>query len=505
MTRRPSLSGSIVVNGVNVVVVVGAALLAVPLLIDRLGIAAYGVWTLAQTVVIYVTTAELGFGPALARFVSVHVEHPHRPRQVLIAALGLYAAFGLAIAALCQLLAAPLVDLFSVPARLHADAVATVGIVGWVTLAALLASALGHVLTGLERFRGFALTNALGAIAWLLALLVLLHRHARLQDVAYAALLQWALVALLRLASVQRLALGRGPRLPGRALLRDLVRFSMRLQLGVLSTLVNTQTDRVVIGAVAPAATLGQAGIATQVADAGRSLSFAAFHPMAARMAVTFGTEGRDALDALLRRQRRLWAIATWGGIAVMAGAIRPAIGAWLPHVAGTGSYDKAALFAVLLTLGYGVGTLPGPTFAYLRARGNPMLESTFGAVTMVVNLTATIAFGVLFGAIGVVGATTVAYVTSTAWVTRRARRVLPAPVGAPFPLLRVGVGSMLAAAATYGIGEALLAALPRLLALVGVGLAAGAVLALYLVALTEVRPLALARTGWTHVRQAVR
>jgi len=496
VTRRPSLSGSILVNGANVVVVVGAALLAVPLLIDRIGLAAYGVWVLAQTVVIYVTTAELGFGPALARFVSVHVEHPDRPRQVLVAALGLYAVVGLVVAVLCHLLAGPLVDLFSVPASLHTDAVATVGIVGWVTFAALLASALGHVLTGLERFRAFSVTNALGSVAWLLALVLLLHRHARLQEVAYAALLQWTLVALLRLASVQRLAWSRGPRLPERALLRDLVRFSARLQLGVLSTLVNTQTDRVVIGAVAPAATLGQAGIATQVADAGRSLSYAAFHPLAARMAITYGTEGPDALDALLARQRRMWSIATLGGIAVVAGASRPAIAAWLGH-----GYDKAALFSILLTLGYGVGTLPGPTFAYLRARGNPTLESTFGVITVVLNLAATVALGVLLGAIGVVLATTVAYLASTAWVTRRARRQLPEPTGVPFPRVRVALGALLAAAATYGLGEALLAALPRLLALAGMGLAVAAALALYLAVLTDLRPIALARTALARVR----
>jgi len=308
-------------------------------------------------------------------------------------------------------------------------------------------------------------------------------------------------VTVLRLVAVQRLARSRGPRLPGRALLRDLVSFSARLQLGVLATLVNTQTDRVVIGAVSPAATLGQAGIATQIADAGRSFSYAAFYPMAARMAVTFGTEGRAALDALLLRQRRLWTIATWGGIAVLAGAIRPAIVAWLPHEQGTGTYDKAALFAVLLTLGYGIGTLPAPTFAYLRARGNPMLESLFGAVTMVVNLTATIAFGVLFGAIGVVGATTVAYVTSTVWVTRRAHRQLPPSTGTPFPVVRVALGTLLAAAAAYGLGEALLALLPRPLSLLGVGLAAACVLALYLAVLTDVRPLATAQAAWARIR----
>jgi O-antigen/teichoic acid export membrane protein len=504
VTRRPSLSGSIVANASNVVVVVGVALLAVPLLIGRLGISAYGVWTLAQTVVIYVTTAELGFGPALARFASVHVDDPHRPRQVLLTALGLYASVGLAIVGLLHLLAGSLVGLFSVPASLHDDAVATVGIVGWVTLAALLASALGHVMTGLERFRGFAVTNALGAVAYLLTLLALLHGHARLQDVAYATLLQWTLVTVLRLLAVQRLALSRGPRLPGRALLRDLLRFSLRLQIGVLSTLVNTQTDRVVIGAVAPASTLGQAGIATQVADAGRSLSYAAFHPMAARMAVTFGTQGKAALDALLQRQRRLWIVATLGGIAVVAGAARPAIAAWLPNGEG-GRYDKAALFSVLLTLGYGVGLLPGPTFAYLRARGNPTLESAFGAVTVTVNLIATIAFGVLFGAIGVVVATTVAYLASTFWLSRRARRQLPASTGSPFPLLRVGFGAILAAAATYGIGEGLLALLPRLPALVGVAVAAGAVLALYLALLTELRPLATARAAWARARRDLR
>jgi len=496
VTRRPSLSGSIVANGANVAVVVGASLLAVPLLIDRIGLAAYGVWTLAQTVVIYVTTAELGFGPALARFASVHVEDPHRPRQVLLAALALYASVGLAIAGLCHLLAGPLVGLFSVPASLHDDAVATVGIVGWVTLAALLAAALGHVMTGLERFRAFAVTNALGSVAYLGALVVLLNRNARLQDVAYAALSQWSLVTVLRLAAVRRLALSRGPRLPGRDLVRDLFRFSMRLQVGVLSTLVNTQTDRVVIGEVAPASTLGQAGIATQVADAGRSLAYAAFHPMAARMAVTFGTEGEAALDALLRRQRRLWVVATLGGVAVVVGATRPAIAAWL----GDG-YDKAALFSVLLTIGYGVGTLPGPTFAYLRARGNPSLESAFGALTVTANLAMSIAFGILFGALGVVAATTVAYVAGTTWLTHRARRQLPEPGGPPFPLLRVCLGVASSAAVTYALGEGLLAALPRLAALAGIGAAALAVLVVYLRLLTELRPLASARDAWARAR----
>ena len=46
--------------------------------------------------------------------------------------------------------------------------------------------------------------------------------------------------------------------------------FALRLQMTVLSILVNTQTDKLVVGAVATPATLGQLGIGSQVAEAGR-------------------------------------------------------------------------------------------------------------------------------------------------------------------------------------------------------------------------------------------
>lgn len=469
--------------------VVGASLVVVQLLIARLGIEAYGVWVLVQTVVLYVTTAELGIGPAVARFTSLHMTHPHRPRQILFGALTLYAAIGVVVVVACRLLAGPFVDVFSVPDALHGDAVATVRLIGWVTFAALIAGALGNVLSGLERFAAYTWSNVLGSVTFLGALIVLLGDDPRLQDVAHAALLQWGLVAVVRVALVRGIVLSRGPRRPGRALVREMFGFSVRLQAAVAATLVNTQTDRVVIGVVAPATTLGHAGVATQVADAGRFLGYAVFSPVMSRMAVVFGEDGRDALDGLYLRQRRFWIIALFGAVGVGAGAVGPAIAAWL----GPG-FGEAGLFAALLIAGYGIGLLPNPAFGYLRAIGAPGLEGLYGVVTVGVNIVGTIVLGILFGALGVVIATAVAYLLSTVWVIRRAQPLLPPSRQAPIPMGRVLAATVVAGGAVFAAGEGLVEVAPRPVALLGVVLVTGAVYAAYLALLTGVRPLAILR-----------
>ena len=338
--KRRSFGVNLGVSVANVVAVVGVSLAVVPLLIDRLGLQGYGLWVLAQSVVIYVTAAENGFGPALARFTSVHGHHPRHVRPMLALALVLYAAVGAVVLLACHVLAVPLVDAFDVPRAYHADAVHTVHLLGWVALVALLAAGLGHVMDGLERFTAYTITNALGSAAFLIWLLAS-DRGLQLSDVAIAALIQWSLVGLLRLVALRDVILARGSLIPSRTLVREIFGFSMRLQVAVMATLLNTQTDRVVIGIVSSAKTLGQVGIATQVAEAGRFLAYATFTPLAARLATAYGTGGLPALDALLHRYRRLWTLGVLGVLAVGVGAARPAITAWVG-----GGHDEASVYA---------------------------------------------------------------------------------------------------------------------------------------------------------------
>jgi O-antigen/teichoic acid export membrane protein len=495
---RRSLATNVAASTANVLAVVGASLLAVPILIDRLGIAGYGLWTLAQSLVIYVTTAEMGFGPALARFTSVHAEERAVVRQMLAAALGAYAAIGLAIVALCHLTAEPLVALFSVPAELEADAIETVGLVGWVAFVALAGAPLAHVLSGLERFTALTLTNVAGSAAFLAAIVFFLAGDARLQDVAYAALLQWTVVAALRAIALRSFLPPSGRLLPGRRLARQLLGFSARLQVAVLATLLNTQTDRIVIGLVASAAILGQASVATQMAEAGRFLAFAAFAPLASRMAIEFGRDGRPALDRLLSVHRRVWVAGVVGATAIGVGATRPAIAAWVGE-----EYDKAALFAILLLTAYGVGLLPSTSFAYLRAVGKPGIEGRFGVVTVALNLALTVPLGILAGATGVIAATTAAYLLATIWVVRRMRAVVPPSEDRTRQALRLGAPAVVVGAAMYGAGEALVAALPGPLALAAQGAVAALLFGGFMSLLAGVSPRGIARRGGVVARPA--
>jgi O-antigen/teichoic acid export membrane protein len=475
---RRSLGANVAASSANVVIVVGVSLVTVPLLVNRLGLGGYGLWALAQSLVVYVTSLELGFGPALARATSMRIARRGELPEVLVTAVLLYLAVGVVLVIACHLLAEPLVGLFSVPASLHDQAVTTVGLIGWVTLAALLAGAFDHMLIGLERFRVSTTTNVIGSLTFLTTAFVGTSRDALLQRVALAALLQWSVVAALRLLMLSDVMTTRGRRRPGRALVRELVDFSARLQAAVVSTLLNTQTDRLVVGVLTNPTTLGQVSIATQIGDAARFLGFAAFNPLASRMATTYARDGREALDELLRRYRPMWIATVLGVAAIAIGAARPGIELWLGH-----GQDEAALFAAILFAGYGIGMLPSPQFAHRRATGAPGIEGLFGVVTVAVNVVASVALGLLFGAIGVVSATAVAYALGTAWALRRLRCAGdPAPRRALAPPRTIAL-LPLAALATYAIGEGLVASLPRFVALAGLGAAAPAVLAVYVAA----------------------
>jgi O-antigen/teichoic acid export membrane protein len=494
---RSSVSGNIAVSAVNVFAVVGTSLIAVPVIINHVGVAGYGLWTLAQTLVIYVSTAELGVGPAIGRFVSVRQgEHQH-VMPILWMAIGLYALAGAVLVVGAYLAAPALVNFFHVPARFHDEALRMTEIMGWVAFATLMAAASGQVMIGLERYRAFAVSNAAGGVTFLVVLLVLLAQGSHLQYMAYAALAQWVLVSLLRIGMLLRVLTAGRPRLPPRELVRELFGFSARLQVSVMATLLNTQTDRVVVGRVSTTRKLGQVSIAGQIAEGTRFLSYAALNPMISRMAVTYGGRGGEHLDTLYGRLLRRWQLIVVGSLALAVAIMQPLVRAWL----GPG-HGEAAFFAVILVLAYGFNLLAGPAIAYLRAVGRPGPEGRYGVVTVLANVVLTVALGVAFGAIGVVTATLLAYLTSTVWFLRSVRPQLPEVPGVGrAQWVRSLLTLMLAAAIAVGIAYASVAALPSGIALIGVGMGAGLAFALYLMSIPELRAAALERAQTAFAR----
>jgi len=279
----------------------------------------------------------------------------------------------------------------------------------------------------------------------------------------------------------------------GRRDAAELGGFSLRLQMTTLSGIVNSQTDKVIVGLVASPSVLGQLGIGTQVAEAGRLLAGAALTPIVSRLAITHGAGDEKGFDWLFERLHHLWTVLVIGGTVIGIMVLYPLITSWL----GDG-HAEAAWFGAALVFAYGMSLLTGTPVAYLRALGRVSLEARLGALLIGCNVVLTIALGVAFGAGGVVAATALAYLLATVWFLRAFHRSLATDVGhTPRPLLLRALGfSMLTGGAALGWGLAMIALLPPGVALVAIapGLLAAAVAYVALVARIPPSPAGLRR-----------
>lgn len=396
-----------------------ASVISVPLILDDVGLAGYGVWTLALTITLYLTVADAGVGPAVQRFTAVAhgADDVHAVLRVLWSTWFLYACVGLAIVAASWFAAPGLVSLFDVPQRLESDAEAMFRLVGPIALLGLLQSTAGSAQQGLERFGAFSLATAVGSLAFLAAIVVLLGAGEGLRGLAYAALIQHGTMLILRTWSLRDVLLSGRPALVDRAEAGALARFAAQLQTAVLATVVNNQTDKVVVGLVASPSTLGHVGIASQIAEAGRLVTGSALSPITSRLSQAFGARD-ESLDTLAARLNRLWTVGVAGGTVIGAIAIYPLVESWLGEGHGEG-----ALFGAFLVLAYGLNMSIGASAAYLRAVGRPGLEARYNGLVIVLNVFMTVAFGLAAGAVGVVAATLGAYALGTAWFYLRLPR----------------------------------------------------------------------------------
>lgn len=483
---KARLGRNVAVNMLNAAVSLGSSLIAIPLILGDVGLAGYGVWALAQSVLFYITMAEAGPGVALQRFVAVlHGSRSSRGIATMFwSALAVYAAIGLTLFAVIYAAAPWFIGIFDVPGHLQEDSVTMLRLVGAAIVLALLASLTGNVQQGIEQFPAFAISAVAGVVAFLVALAVAVPAEG-VVGLGYAAIAQQLVVVLVRLPSIRAVTIAHRPRLLSRAEARQLASFALQMQMSSLSTLVNNQTDKVVVGLIAPITTVGQVGIGSQVAEAGRMVSGAALNPIVSRMSVVHGEGDSSTLAALYERAHRLWVTVVVGGIVVGTASLYPLIDAWL----GDG-HGEAALFGALLSTAFGISLLTGVPLAYLRAVGRPRLEARYGLLVIALNLVCTIGLALTTGPVGVVAATTIAYAVGTGWFFQRLQHVAPElPSGTLTQAARAVPVAALLGVVSLGAGVLFSELLPTGVALVPVGALTAACFVLYLAQVTGVRP----------------
>ena len=481
---RASLSRNVAASMVNAGAAIVSALIAIPLIVEAVGTEGYGVWTLGLAVVLYIAILETGLGPAVQRYVAVAVGGGDRMEvgRLLWSTLIAYAVLGLIGLVLLRVAAPWLAALFDLPARLRPDAEVMFGDLGFVLALTLLAAGAGNVLQGLERFGALAATSAAGAMAFLVGVAILAQAEG-LPGLTIALGIQSAVVLLGRLTALHDVL--RRPGTIDRATARGVLGFSARLQVTALAELFNWQSDKVVVGLVAPAATVGQLGIGGQFADGGRLVAGAALAPVQSTFAVAAGARDEAGLRRRFTQLHRLWLLGVFGAAVIGAGALYPLIDAWL----GDG-YGKAALLGSFLLLGSAAGLATGTGVAYLRAIGKPGLEARYGLVIVGANLLLTIPLAFAAGAVGVVIGTFGAYLAGMCWFFAGLRRYVPiSPFRTPAEVFRALGAALLAGAAALGAGLTVNAVLPAGVALPFVALVTLGALALYAALVLGLRP----------------
>ena len=487
MTEHTRLPLNVLANVGNVGAGIAVALITTPLILTQVGTAGYGVWTIALSFVLYLAIAEQGFGPAAQRFVAVSKGRgdPRASSRIMWTALAGYAVIGLVAMTLLVALAGPIISLFDIPDHLHGDAVNLIKLVGFTLPIALAAAALGNVQAGLERFPAEAAATIAGSLAYLILLAALVALDANLFQLGFAVVGQQLVMLLMRVVMLRHLIASGRPAMVSRPEIGELLRYSGKLQVSVLSVLINGQSDRVVVGLVAPAATVGQVGIAAQFSEAGRLVGAAVLTPVISRLSTIHGAGDHRRLHAEFQLLNQLWMLTVMGATLIGVASVYPILTAWL----GSG-HGQAVEFAMVLVFAYGISLIPGTRVAYLRAINQIGPEVSTGAITLVFNVALTIPLAIIVGPFGVVIGTLVAYVIGAAWLIYRFNSYAP-PVSpiAPRVLVRGVIAAALAAAVAAGWGSAMVQVLPAPAALIPVVLGLAAVLIAYLSAVTRQRP----------------
>lgn len=459
-------------------------LILAPAIIHRIGLAAFGVYSLLLIIISILVSLDGGVGASLIRFFSRALHSPDARRASDVTALASTALlFFVGLGGVLGLAGWLMGDLTHRLLHLKDAMVATedTGQVVWLLAVALTLALVGTVPNALLQANNDYLSIALAAVAaqaayLASALLVGLDRG--VLGLLHSLLLLYATRLLLStIRAVTTVPLS-APRLMSLSEVGEVVSFAGRTQLSMAAGLINSQTDALVIAAFLPSSALGLYSVAANFAQLLRQVPSFALGPLYAQLNSVAFQEGRDAVLARAMRLQRLWGDLVTGW--TLNGAIAAAIGvvAWL----GT-DYTRASVVVVCLALGNGVNLLTGVLSTLARTLNKPGQEARYGLLATLANAVVTLALVQPLGLVGVVLGTALSPVLAAGYFLSSMRRAtgerLPG-LTSGIPLVRTALSLALTAAgcsAMYVVSDILTGTGLAALVLVGAGATPGMLL----------------------------
>jgi O-antigen/teichoic acid export membrane protein len=381
-----------------------------PIMLDRLGLAQFGVWAVTGALAQYLRLLDLGITNSISRFVALYDAEGNRKAVEETVGVGLLAAAGVGLVAIvASLAAAPLVQ--SVLGVLDTEAMRLVLFSSaGIAAANLLAAVITSVPIGLRRMGPPNVAATLGNVVNFLASIAALVLSTHLEVYALAnfgaslVALVFAVVALIWVWA--RPFLRRPTRHRGRAI----VGFGIKSQLVVLADLVNVQTDKLIIAALLGPRTAGAYEIGNRVVQGVLSLGILTLSALIPTATADLVKRGGEVIAEYMERYTvRSLAIAfpLFGAVCVSAPYL---LEAWLNQVPS----DSVAII-VLLSLAFAINLTTGVPMTLVVADGHPGVVAQTAVLLVVLNLGSTLLAAPIFGFWGVLIATVVAQIVVSA------------------------------------------------------------------------------------------
>lgn len=416
--------------------------LLAPIMISRLGLDAFGVWAVTGAFATYAGLLDLGIGRSLARFIAVFDAADEKHRIDESVGLGLIATLlvGAATAAVAAAVAPAVSDKLGVLDAGEMRLVLLSSVAIWTF------NGIDGVLTavgiGLRNMVPPNIATTAGVTLNFAFSIAALAASSSL--VVYAVANAAASMAALLPAALAMRYVWRSPYVawPSRVLIKEVLAFSVKNQIGWLAELVNFQTDKIIIALLVDIRAAAVYEIASRVVLAVRGVAVLTVSAMIPTAAARIVEEGREVVGQMYRRYTlRSCAIAF--PLYTLVSVTSPfLLIAWLKTAPG-----DAELLVPFLTLAYFVNITTGVGSTIAIGAGHPGMPSANALLVAVMNVVFTVALAPLFGLWGVVAGTFIAITAGSLIFNARFLRLFGLPArdlfGAVVPagVLALGLG----------------------------------------------------------------
>lgn len=391
-----------------------------PVLIAYLGLERYGLYVLANTIVIFLNSFDGGIGASMSRFSSVYAGTNDRAAATRLVTSMTLVVTAVATLLFCMMffLAGSILAFFNASASLLSQGRYLLTSLAVVLALAQFRSLFAAQLTARQLYAWQSLVSISSYAVFAAGVVVTIRFDAGLVGLARTFLaqagLQFVLVAGRTIGYFELRAVKFMPR----SELGAFLKFASRVQATSLTTIVSQQADAFITGKFLSVGAVGLYGAGANFANQLRGVLFNVLGPMSTAIAQAYGRGGDDEAIALFTRLQERWVDVSTAWSAVGVGAVYFGVQAWLGP-----DFRLAAVVAAVLTAAYAVHMWTGTLTALLTAVGRPEIEVRYAYIAAGSNIILTVPLLYLMGLVGVVVATGLSLILASVLYIRIARR----------------------------------------------------------------------------------